>query len=440
MSRGNSLFDGRINWRLILVLFLGLDVIVGGILLTFMWSPNALLIEPPPQSTFEVVIQLLSTPTLPATPTRTPTPAQPTPIATPVIAVTPKVIILPSPTASAPNQTFEAMAYLQSLVRRQSLSPTGFVIPTNFKQTDPLVLAHYFAWYDGDGWNDCNISAGDKPLELYDSDDAATIGRHVDMARSVGINGFTMHWFAPNDRTDRNFQTLLQVSQGSDFASTVVFSYHIWHGSTRPTQQNVDEALRYILDRHTIQPNFLRVDGQPVIFFTDVYRTPGNPQQFWAEVRDQVDPQRQTIWIAEGLDASYLSVFDGLYVFKISHAAYPHDYRKSSRWGRQVRQWADRTGQPKLWLGTISPGWDDLRSACRPDVRVENTPHRLDRANGDLYEATFQAAIDSQPDWLIISSFNEWVEGSYIEPSEQYGDLYMTLTANFARRFKGGDN
>ena len=104
----------------------------------------------------------------------------------------------------------------------------------------------------------------------------------------------------------------------------------------------------------------------------------------------------------------------------------------------QVRRWAEQTGRPKLWLATISPGWDDRRAPCKTDVRVPNTPHRLDRADGATYEATFEAALNSNPDWLFLSSFNEWVEGSYIEPSEQYGDKYMQLTRELVRRFREG--
>jgi hypothetical protein len=36
----------------------------------------------------------------------------------------------------------------------------------------------------------------------------------------------------------------------------------------------------------------------------------------------------------------------------------------------------------------------------------------------------------------LLSSFNEWVEGTYIEPSMQYGDKYMELTKEFVAIFK----
>ena len=380
-----------------------------------------------------------------ATATPSPTPAPPTATSTRVVAAE----VYVGATANALERATAAVQAKATVVARLQL-PTGVqpavrsrsAAPISYSREARLVLAHYFAWYDDQGWDDCNISAGDKPLEPYHSDDPATIARHVRMAVAVGLSGFTLHWFAPGDRTDRNFATLLNQSEGYNFASSVVFSRHFWPGSPAASRQNIAAALRYLIDQYGDHPNFLRVEGKPVLFFIDVYRAPTrageSPLQFWAALRQEVDPEQEMWWIAEGLDASYLSVFDGLYVFKISHAAQPYDYVKAPRWGAQVRRWAEQTGRPKLWLATISPGWDDRRAPCKTDVRVPNTPHRLDRADGATYEATFEAALNSNPDWLFLSSFNEWVEGSYIEPSEQYGDKYMQLTRELVRRFREG--
>jgi hypothetical protein len=40
----------------------------------------------------------------------------------------------------------------------------------------------------------------------------------------------------------------------------------------------------------------------------------------------------------------------------------------------------------------------------------------------------------------MVSTFNEWIEGTQIEPSvaEEYGDEYLRLTRQFAARFKSG--
>ncbi|MDO8672120.1 MAG: glycoside hydrolase family 99-like domain-containing protein, partial [Dehalococcoidia bacterium] len=58
------------------------------------------------------------------------------------------------------------------------------------------------------------------------------------------------------------------------------------------------------------------------------------------------------------------------------------------------------------------------------------------REDGGFYNATFTAAINSQPDWIVITSWNEWVEGTQIEPSVSYGDKYLTLTRQFSDRYK----
>ena len=301
------------------------------------------------------------------------------------------------------------------------------------------VLANYFAWFDGNGWDDCNISAGDKPLQRYHSDDPQAIAQHIQMARNAGIDGFTLQWGQPGDRTDRNFATLLNKSQGTDFQSTVVFLRHIWPGAN---QGNTIGALRHIQSQYSGHPNFLRIQGRPVIFFTDVYRVPRaegqSAQQAWASIRAQVDPGKQFWWIAEGLDPAFLSVFDGLWVYKVSHAAYPNDYVKASRWASRVRSWEQKTGEPKLWVGTLMPGWDDRRAGCRPDIRVPSQPFVRPREDGNFYRATYNAAVKSNPDILWIHSFNEWVEGTYIEPSQFYGDTYLNLTRDFANGFKGG--
>ncbi len=394
-----------------------------------------------------------STPTATATATVTETPS-PTPTETPTAtsSVTPTATPTNTPTATTTSTPSPMPTDTPTSVLPTAPPPTDTPVPVATSAPAApqpasvagggprLVLANYFAWYDGSRWGDCNISAGDRPIEPYNSDDGATMARHVRQALDAGLDGFTLQWFAPGERTDRNFSTLLGQSQGTPFRSTVIFLRHIWPGSPAPTQANVAEAVRYLLDRYGSDPNFANIGGKPLLIFADVYRVPvaagQTPQSAWAAIRAQADPQGRALWIAEGLDPSYLEVFDGLYVYKITHAAYPNDYLKDARWAANVRAWQQRTGQPKLWGATVSPGWDDLRSPCRADVRVPSAPHKMDRQDGAFYRATFEAALQSAPDFLWVNSFNEWVEGTYIEPSVQYGDRYLALTRELVSGFK----
>jgi hypothetical protein len=42
----------------------------------------------------------------------------------------------------------------------------------------------------------------------------------------------------------------------------------------------------------------------------------------------------------------------------------------------------------------------------------------------------------ADPHWVLVTTFNEWHEGSEIEPSLQFGTKYIELTGQFAGRFK----
>jgi len=317
----------------------------------------------------------------------------------------------------------------------------------------PFVIANYFPWYDLEDWT--GNCTSDTPLESYNSDDPQAIARHIAQAQSAGLDGFAVHWFGPGDRTDANLSQALSLSP-ANFRSTVTFLTHILPGKN---QADVVDALRYLIASHTQHPSFLRIGDQPfdtpaatqdkpLIMFSDMYRVPDEAGHLpaddaaaiaiWSAIRSQVDPVHDTVWMAEGLVPDYMSVFDGLYVYKIDHASYPEDYVKAPRWAGWVRNWEAQTGVVKYWAGTIQPGWNDLNSAnpgCE-DLRVSSQPFARDRENGEYYQRTVDAVLPTHPDFIIVHSFNEWIEGSTIEPSATYGDLYLELTARHVAAFK----
>ena len=64
-------------------------------------------------------------------------------------------------------------------------------------------------------------------------------------------------------------------------------------------------------------------------------------------------------------------------------------------------------------------------------------PRVLDRRDGDFYDSTWEAAVAYDARWIVIATFNDWNEGTEIEPSIEDGLDYIEQTAEWIGKFKG---
>jgi hypothetical protein len=277
----------------------------------------------------------------------------------------------------------------------------------------PRVFAFYYAWFDEHAWSPNLVS--DIPAQPYTSGDPAAIARQIDQAQGAGIDSFVVSWLGPGNPTDDRFKMMLDLAGGKGFAATIDFEAE-QYGS----RDALIHALMYVRDNLESHGAFARVNGKPILFF---WREQVRSVDEWAAIRNAVDPNHDQIWIAEGVNIAYQRVFDGHHLYSIAWS--PDVNYTLNDWSKRVR----RAGADKLWVATVMPGYDDTRTT-RPSKFARN------RENGNFYRATWNAAIASRPDLVVITSFNEWVEGSQIEPSVSYGNQYLDLTREYAAQFK----
>lgn len=303
------------------------------------------------------------------------------------------------------------------------------------------VMAFYYTWYGtpevSDGWYHWpegghnpdkldekglrDVGATNHPdPDVYDSNSPDVIRRHLALCEEMGIDALIATWWGINDFHDKAFKVAIAEANKTKTQLTVYYEV-IRQGS-------VDSAVRdflYILDNYAAEPAFLKVDGKPVIF---VYgRAMGQlGAGDWEEVLKQVKAKHDALFIADTGSKELIDIFDGGHTYNPVGAVARGDNMEKN-YARLVKT-CRKAG--KIACATVIPGYDDSNIGRARVIVAE-------RREGKLYKELWQAAMKAQPDWLLITSFNEWHEGSEIEPSKELGRSYVELTQKYSEMFKG---
>lgn len=295
----------------------------------------------------------------------------------------------------------------------------ALVISPAVAQEPRQVWAYYFGWWTGDSWNDGRLT--DRPANLYDSRDGGAVARHIDEARSAGVDAFIMSWYGTGNWVNDVFNSLLDQSAGRGFRAAV--SVDMGAEFFTSTGEVVN-GLSYIINDRANHPAYLRYNGKPVIYFWNQGRFSNSE---WRSIRDQVDPGHNTIWVAEGTNTAVLSVFDGLYLFNTAWAGNP---------GAVAAQWRNRVAAAggTFYTPTVLPGWDESALAAG---RPNPTSPRA-RNGGQFLRNSWNGAANSGANVILIVSWNEYFENSHIEPSQVYGTQSLDTLGPLVAAWKGG--
>ncbi len=311
-------------------------------------------------------------------------------------------------------------------------SARGVVIVKPEITRERPVLAFYYPWYSLKDWCTCHMS--DLPTVKYNSSNDATIERQIQWAKVAGITGFISSWWGAGDVTDKNFVKLeahaatLQRSTGYLFASTL---YMESDAPALNSAKKMVSGLRYIQAHYTNNAHFFHWQGKPVLFFWNPLGN-GRSINTWAAIRQQVDPGHKMIWSAEGVDMNLLSVFDGIHLFSAGYWGILHNTMKQvdQSFRNEINAYNKAHHTQKIWAAGVLPGYNDTRVPGRVGSYI------VPRNNGATYRTSWNAALGSKPDWITITTFNEWFEGAMIEPGIHYGNLYLVITAQFAHKWQ----
>ena len=307
------------------------------------------------------------------------------------------------------------------------------------------VLALYYPWYGtpqrSGGW--LHQDGADPARGViadhvhypqggpYDSTDPALAERHLRQAQAAGIDTLVCSWWGLGDQTDKGIRLLLQLAPR--------YGLHVcvyWERLRRPGAPAAVEDLAYLVNALADYPAYLRQGGRPVVFLNGRVCQSLNPDE-WAAVMDTAESGGRSgpLLIGEGHAPADIMLWDGLYslsTLRFMAGLSPGDSERA-----QAETFGPLTSATRRFAGlsveTVIPGYDDRLPGTLPTAPSQVAV----RHAGALYGALWQQALTDGPDWVLVNSFNEWHNGTEIEPSVEMGDGYLALTRQWADRFRG---
>jgi glycoprotein endo-alpha-1,2-mannosidase len=315
-------------------------------------------------------------------------------------------------------------------------------------KVEKRVLALYYPWYStpavsGRWAHQDGVEAANKRMAShthyplagpYDSAHPAVIERHLRQAKEAGIDTLVCSWWGRQDPTDKAIRLLMERAPAHGL-SVCLFWERL---SPRPDRLAASADLAYLLQTFGDKPGALRIQNKPVLFLTSAVCQSLSASD-WEEVLSLTLKRFPGgfVPIGTGERLSDALLWDGLHSLDVATPMPEQNAAASARTLHERSMAANllarRLGH--IAVETVLPGYDDRK----PNATSALPGRKLvQREDGALYRALWSQAMADGPDWILLSSFNQWHNGTEIEPSVEMGDRYLTLTQELATHFKQG--
>lgn len=278
---------------------------------------------------------------------------------------------------------------------------------------------------------------------IYSSKDRIAIRRHMEEMKQARTGVVALTWWKNSDVGQESIPIILDEAERAGLQ--VCFHIEPYGGRTAAS---VKKDMKALVDAYGRHKAFFRVEGKPMFIVYDSYLIDADS---WAEVLSANGKEtiRGTAYdaVVIGLllsvsDRDYLKMggFNGFYTYFASTGF--TEGSTPDKWA-EMQTWCAKNNM--TFIPCVGPGYIDTR------VRPWNQANIKDREGGQYYDRMFSKAISSGAPFIGITSYNEWHEGTQIEParpmisddgkftyldfSPQEPDFYLEKTAELVGRF-----
>ena len=317
----------------------------------------------------------------------------------------------------------------------------------------PLLLAHYMPWYQSKavggtwGWHWtmnhfdpdrsesglAQIASHYHPLiGAYDSSDPDVLECQCLLMKLTGIDGIVIDWYG-TDAVDDFAQINRNAEQLAEAADRAGLSYAIMFE---------DSTVAELIRKRSISANQAIDHGRSVMAWLG---------EHWFKRSGYLRRRGQPVFLVFGpqyyKDEDFSALLAGL---PYSPAYFRLLDRKGPAIGGfgwpgpqpgEARSWVELDAfyaRAKTWLesvGVAYPRFDDIYA----QAGVGASYGSIGDHGGETYRRTLDLALRSGSFAVQIATWNDWGEGTQIEPSVEFGYRDLEETQAAKRRLAGGD-
>jgi GT2 family glycosyltransferase/glycosyltransferase involved in cell wall biosynthesis/SAM-dependent methyltransferase len=295
-------------------------------------------------------------------------------------------------------------------------------------------------------------------LGYYDLRVVDVMRRQVELARLYGIHAFCFHfyWFAGKTLLEAPIQNYLS-NKDLNLPFCLCWANENWSRRWDGSEHEIlisqkhspedDIAFLHHINKYFEDDRYLKIDGRPVltVYRPSLFPDASGTTHRWRDLAKKLGyPELYLIATNSFGFTDYKRFgFDALSEFPPHHVHTPNVQNKFElskfRTGFRIRSYEDVVESERKRVaipGTVHPGimlsWDN--SARRPangEIIHGSTPALFRQWLTHCFSRAQENPADER--FVFINAWNEWAEGTYLEPDRRFGYAYLNACADVVR-------
>ncbi|MBS2006757.1 MAG: glycoside hydrolase family 99-like domain-containing protein [Cyanobacteria bacterium SZAS TMP-1] len=312
----------------------------------------------------------------------------------------------------------------------------------------PVILAHYLPWFESRptskafGWHwtmnhfdPSKMSKGrrqaashyDPLMGLYDSSDPYALECQVLLMKIAGIDGVMLDWYGRDNyfdyvALDRNTQKMIDAAQkvGLQFAVMYedrVVSKMISGGVLKEADavSHGHDMLLWMEQNWFKRPAYVKVDGRPLLAVFGPLYYQGDS---WQKMFQGLTPPPLLFTEYEPKAGA-----NGAFYWPSPRGGGKQSKQKLDAYYEKSKEW-------RFSIPCAYPRFDDIYE----QAGVHPSYGSIKDRGGKTFRQTLERALKSGQPVVQIATWNDWGEGTQIEPSVEFGYRDLEVTQDLRRK------